>query len=128
VAFAADFLYGDELTGFVDSRTLTRLDLAFSRDGAAGDAKVYVQQRMRENAAELYGWPEDGAHPYVCGDEKRMARDVDAALHDIVARCGGMDADAAHAYVNDLVKSPATCATSTGDVGRRAPVRSASNL
>ncbi len=59
----------------------------------------------RENAAELFGWLQDGAHVYVCGDEKRMAKDVDATLHDIVARGGGMDADAAHAYVNDLIKT-----------------------
>jgi sulfite reductase (NADPH) flavoprotein alpha-component len=102
---ATDFLYGDELTGFVESGTLHRLDLAFSRDVAPGNAKVYVQQRMWENSTELFGWLEDGAHVYVCGDEKRMAKDVDAALHGIVARCGGMSADAAHAYVNDLIKS-----------------------
>jgi sulfite reductase (NADPH) flavoprotein alpha-component len=81
----------------VEAGTLTRLDLAFSRDGAPGDTKVYVQQRMWENSAELFGWLEDGAHVYVCGDEKRMAKDVDAALHGIVARCGGLDADGAHA-------------------------------
>ncbi|OBI65171.1 sulfite reductase subunit alpha [Mycolicibacterium fortuitum] len=97
-----DFLYGEELTGFVESGTLTRLDVAFSRDQ---DTKIYVQQRMRENAAELFGWLQDGAHFYVCGDADRMAKDVDAALHEIIADAGGMDADAAHAYVNDLIKS-----------------------
>ena len=100
-----DFLYGDELEGFVQSGTLTRLDLAFSRDGAEREPKVYVQQRMWENSAQLFGWLQDGAHLYVCGDAKRMAKDVDATLHDIVARCGGMDPAAAHAYVNDLIKS-----------------------
>ncbi|WP_018600752.1 sulfite reductase flavoprotein subunit alpha [Mycobacterium sp. 155] len=99
---ATDFLYGDELESFVGSGTLTRLDLAFSRDQ---NAKVYVQQRMQENADELFGWLSDGAHLYVCGDEKHMAKDVDATLHDIVGRCGAMDAEAAHAYVNDLVKN-----------------------
>lgn len=99
---ATDFLYGDELEGFTRSGTLTRLDLAFSRDQ---DAKVYVQHRMLENADEFFGWLQDGAHVYVCGDADRMAKDVDATLHDIVARCGGLDADAAHAYVNDLIKS-----------------------
>lgn len=97
-----DFLYGEELTGFVESGTLTRLDLAFSRDQ---DAKVYVQHRMRENSAELFAWLQDGAHLYVCGDADQMARDVDAALHEIVAEHGSMDADAAHAYVNDLIKT-----------------------
>ncbi|MED5811838.1 sulfite reductase flavoprotein subunit alpha [Mycolicibacterium sp. 050232] len=99
---ATDFLYGEELTGFAESGTLTRLDVAFSRDQ---DTKVYVQQRMRENSAELFSWLEDGAHLYVCGDADRMAKDVDAALHEIVADSGGMDADAAHAYVNDLIKT-----------------------
>jgi len=101
---ATDFLYGDELTGFVASGTLTRLDLAFSRD-RADRSKEYVQHRMRENAAELFDWLQDGAHLYVCGDEKRMAKDVDATLRDIVATCGGMDADGARAYVNDLIKT-----------------------
>jgi sulfite reductase (NADPH) flavoprotein alpha-component len=102
---ATDFLYGDELEGFVQSGTLTRLDLAFSRDGVDGDPKVYVQQRMWENSAQLFGWLQDGAYLYVCGDAERMAKDVDAALRNIVARCGGLDPAAAHAYVNDLIKS-----------------------
>lgn len=97
-----DYLYGEELDGFLESGVLTRLDLAFSRDQ---DAKVYVQQRMQENTEEFYRWLSDGAHLYVCGDADRMAKDVDAALHDIVARCGGLDAAAAHAYVNELIKS-----------------------
>lgn len=99
---ATDFLYGEELTGFVESGALTRLDVAFSRDQ---DTKVYVQHHMRENSAELFAWLQDGAHLYVCGDADRMAKDVDAALHEIVAESGGMDAGAAHAYVNDLIKT-----------------------
>lgn len=99
---ATDFLYRQEMEAFVESGTLTRLDLAFSRDQAA---KEYVQHRMWENAAELFAWLQEGAHLYVCGDEKRMAKDVDAMLHAIVGHCGAMTADAAHSYVNDLVKS-----------------------
>ena len=102
---ATDFLYGDELQGFVDSGTLTRLDVAFSRDGADGAPKTYVQHRMQEHAAEFFDWLAAGAHIYVCGDAERMAKDVDATLHEIVASSGGMDAAAAHAYVNDLIKS-----------------------
>ena len=102
---ATDFLYGEELQGFVDSGTITRLDCAFSRDGVDGEPKTYVQQRMLENAAEFFDWLQDGAYVYVCGDAERMAKDVDATLHDIVAKCGGMDAAAAHKYVNDLIKS-----------------------
>ena len=97
-----DFLYGDELAGFVESNTLHRLDLAFSRDQSPKD---YVQHHMWENAVELFRWLQDGAHVYVCGDADRMAKDVDRMLHDIVARCGRMDADAAHGYVNELIKS-----------------------
>jgi len=97
-----DFLYGDELEGFVSAGTLTRLDLAFSRDG---QTKEYVQHRMWEQAAELYDWLEDGAHIYVCGDADRMAKDVDAMLHRIVAHCGQRDQASAHAYVNDLIKN-----------------------
>lgn len=99
---ATDHLYGDELEGFLRAGTLTRLDLAFSRDAAQ---KLYVQHRMRANAAELFAWLQDGAHLYVCGDAEKMARDVDTALHEIVAECGGFDADGAHGYVNDLIRS-----------------------
>lgn len=97
-----DFLYRDELQDFLDNGVLTRLNLAFSRDQ---ESKVYVQQHIQENAEEVFGWLQDGAHVYVCGDAERMAKDVDAALHDVVARAGGMDATAAHSYVNDLIKS-----------------------
>ena len=99
---STDFLYGEELLDFADRGILTRLDLAFSRDD---ESKVYVHQCMREAADELFGWLQDGAHLHVCGDEKRMAKDVDAALHDIVTRCGKMTPDAAHEYVNDLIKT-----------------------
>ncbi|MGV0627602.1 diflavin oxidoreductase [Mycolicibacter minnesotensis] len=102
---AADFLYREELENHLGSGSLSRLDLAFSRDGSADAPNRYVQHRMHENATELFGWLEDGAHLYVCGDAERMAKDVDATLHAIVAGVGGMDADAAHAYVNALIKS-----------------------
>ena len=80
-------------------RALTRLDLAFSRDQAE---KIYVQHRMLENAAELYTWLEAGAHFYVCGDASRMAKDVDAALHQVVQTAGGKSPEAAAAYVQAL--------------------------
>jgi sulfite reductase (NADPH) flavoprotein alpha-component len=99
---ACDFLYEDELLGMYRDGLLTRLDTAFSRDQAQ---KVYVQQRMAENAAELWAWLKDGAHFYVCGDAKRMAADVDAALRDVVARQGGMSPEAAKAFVSDLAKA-----------------------
>jgi sulfite reductase (NADPH) flavoprotein alpha-component len=94
-----DFLYEEQLNGWLKDGHLTRLDLAFSRDQAE---KVYVQDRMRENAAELWSWLEAGAHFYVCGDAARMARDVDAALHKIVETAGGRSEDEARAYVAKL--------------------------
>jgi sulfite reductase (NADPH) flavoprotein alpha-component len=102
---ASDFLYRDELQAFVESGTLTRLDLAFSRDHPRGRVKEYVQQRMWENSAELFGWLNDGAYVYVCGDEKRMAKDVNETLRHIIQAEGALDAESAHAYVNDLIKN-----------------------
>jgi sulfite reductase (NADPH) flavoprotein alpha-component len=69
-----------------------RLDLAFSRDQAA---KIYVQDRMREHGAEPGSWLERGAHLYVCGDAKRMAKDVDAALRQVIEQAGGRTTDQA---------------------------------
>ncbi|WP_156432871.1 sulfite reductase flavoprotein subunit alpha [Mycobacterium sp. M26] len=96
-----DFLYGDDLEGFLASGALTRMDLAFSRDASQ---KVYVQHRMKEHAREFFDWLEDGAHLYVCGADT-MAKDVDRTLHEIVADVAGVSAEAAHSYVNDLIKS-----------------------
>ncbi|MEW5809071.1 MAG: sulfite reductase flavoprotein subunit alpha [Actinomycetota bacterium] len=99
---ATHYLYGEELEAFERAGTLTRLDVAFSRDT---DTKVYVQHRMRDRGAELFAWLRDGAHLYVCGDADRMARDVDTALHEIVAEHGGLDVESAHAFVNELIKT-----------------------
>jgi sulfite reductase (NADPH) flavoprotein alpha-component len=91
-----DFLYENELTGWQKDGHLTRLDLAFSRDQAE---KIYVQTRMLEHGKELYAWLEEGGHFYVCGDASRMAKDVDAALHEVIEKVGGKSADDAKAYV-----------------------------
>ncbi|WP_311984634.1 hypothetical protein [Parafrankia sp. CH37] len=96
---ATDYYYADELAAFTAAGTLTRLGLAFSRDQRA---KIYVQDRMREQGARLWTWLNDGAHVYVCGDAARMARDVDQALRDVVATYGNLDADDAVAYVRQL--------------------------
>jgi sulfite reductase (NADPH) flavoprotein alpha-component len=61
-----------------------------------------VQQRIRESGAELFQWLERGAHFYVCGDAKKMAKDVEAAVRDIAAAHGGMSAEAATDYVARL--------------------------
>ncbi len=97
----ADFLYEDEWRDHLASGRLTRLDLAWSRDQ---ERKIYVQDRMRENAAELWAWISAGAHFYVCGDARRMAKDVDAALHELIASQGGVDAAAAAEYVKAMKK------------------------
>ncbi|MEU0494279.1 sulfite reductase flavoprotein subunit alpha [Mycobacterium sp. NPDC006124] len=102
---ATDFLYGDEMTEFAASGTLTRLDLAFSRDRPTTEPRTHVQRRMSENAADLFSWLQDGAHLYVCGDEKRMAKDVDATLRRIVEAEGALDPESARAYVDDLVRT-----------------------
>jgi len=97
-----DFLYRSELDGFLDRGVLTRLDIAFSRDSAE---KVYVQDRMSEHAAELWRWLEEGAYFYVCGDAKRMARDVDQMLCRIVAEQGRRSAEEAKSYIAELGKT-----------------------
>ena len=96
---ACDFLYRDELEAMQKDGTLARLDTAFSRDQKE---KVYVQTRMLEQAAELYRWLENGAHFYVCGDAKRMAKDVDEALHQIVEKIGGKTREESAAYITAL--------------------------
>lgn len=98
---ATDFLYGDEWTAALARGALTRLDLAFSRDQPR---KIYVQDRMRENAAELWAWLQGGAHFYVCGDAKRMAKDVEHALLELIAQQGGFTPEQAAEYLKQLKK------------------------
>jgi len=96
-----DFFYEDELTALRANNVLTRLSLAWSRDG---EEKFYVQDRMRQVGRELWAWLADGAHLYVCGDAKRMAKDVERALVDIVAQHGARTRDQAISFVADLKK------------------------
>lgn len=98
---ATDFLYEDEWVDWLAQGAITRMDTAFSRDQLQ---KIYVQDRMRENAAELWTWIQAGGYFFVCGDAKRMAKDVDVALHEIVAQQGGMDSLAAAEYVKHMKK------------------------
>jgi sulfite reductase (NADPH) flavoprotein alpha-component len=94
-----DFLYERELRAHLASGLLTRLDTAWSRDGAE---KVYVQHRLLENAAELWQWLEAGAYFYVCGDAKKMSPDVDATLSRIIREQGGRSEAEAKAYLQAL--------------------------
>jgi sulfite reductase (NADPH) flavoprotein alpha-component len=96
-----DFFYADELNAMKSSGLLMRLSLAWSRDG---EQKFYVQDRMREVGRDLWSWLADGAHVYVCGDAKRMAKDVERALVDIVAQFGARTTDEAIAFVAELKK------------------------
>lgn len=96
-----DFLYEEEWQHYLAKGQLTRMCTAWSRDHAA---KVYVQDRMREHASEVWSWISGGSHFYVCGDAKRMAKDVDVALHDIVMQQGGMSPEQAAEYVKQMKK------------------------
>ena len=100
--YTYDFLYQLEWQDFLKDGALTRLDVAFSRDQPE---KVYVQDRMIEQAKDLYQWLEEGAHFYVCGDANRMANDVHQALLTVVEKQAGISREAAEAYVEDLKKT-----------------------
>jgi len=99
---ALDFLYKDQLLKLHADGVLTRLDTAFSRDQAK---KVYVQDRMQEQAAELYAWLERGAYFYVCGDATRMAKDVELALLDVIAKGSTGTLEHANEYLAAMKKA-----------------------
>ncbi len=96
---STDFIYRDQLEALQKSGHLHRLSLAFSRDQPE---KIYVQTRMLEAAAELYAWLEKGAYFYVCGDASKMAKDVDAALHQVIELAGQKSPEQAAAYIQSL--------------------------
>jgi sulfite reductase (NADPH) flavoprotein alpha-component len=98
---ATDFLYDDEWNDYVAKGQVHKLDLAWSRDQST---KVYVQDKMRENGAELWAWLKNGGYFFVCGDAKRMAKDVDVALHDVIVQHGGMTTEQAVEYVKQMKK------------------------
>lgn len=99
VSEATCFFYKDEFEGYLKDGTLAKLTTAWSRDQAE---KIYVQNRMLDESAELYAWLEQGAIFYVCGDASRMAGDVDKALHTIIEREGGKTPEEAIAYMAAL--------------------------
>jgi sulfite reductase (NADPH) flavoprotein alpha-component len=96
---ATDFFYRDELENLGASGTLTRLSTAWSRDGVG---KIYVQDRMREAGAELWAWLQEGAHFYICGDAKRMAKDVETALVGIAMQHGDKSEGGAKEFIAGL--------------------------
>lgn len=97
--FTEDFLYQVEWQSYVKEGLLTRIDLAWSRDQ---QQKIYVQDKLREQGAELWRWINDGAHIYVCGDANRMAKDVEQTLLEVIAEYGAMDAEAADEFLSEL--------------------------
>lgn len=99
---ATDFLYREQLEKWQSGGLLTKLDLAFSRDGAN---KVYVQHRMLERGAELYAWLESGAYFFVCGDAAKMAIDVDRALQEVIAVHGKKSRGEAKQYLTAMSKA-----------------------
>jgi sulfite reductase (NADPH) flavoprotein alpha-component len=96
-----DFLYRDEMYAWLENGVMQRLDTAFSRDQ---QKKIYVQDRVREQSAQLWDWLERGAHFYVCGDSKRMAPDVEAAVMEAIATHSGKGPEYAAAFVADMIK------------------------
>lgn len=97
--FESDFLYQSEWLDSHRRGSLTRIDVAFSRDQSE---KVYVQNRMRAQGQALWSWLQDGARLYVCGDAEYMAPDVHAALVDVVRRHGGLSDDGAAEYITQM--------------------------
>jgi len=98
---ATDYIYQDEIEAMQEKGVLTRLDLAFSRDQ---EEKIYVQDRMIENGAEMFSWLEQGGSFFVCGDANYMAKDVDKALHSLIETHGNKSSEQAIDYVNQLKK------------------------
>jgi glutamate synthase (NADPH/NADH) large chain len=96
---ATDYYYQEQLAELSQNGYLSKLSLAFSRDQ---EEKIYVQDRMREEGAELFQWLEEGGYFFVCGDAYRMAKDVDKTLHEVIAEHGNMSPEEAEAYVNTL--------------------------
>lgn len=97
--FTEDFLYQVEWQRYVKEGVLNRIDLAWSRDQKE---KIYVQDKLREQGAEVWRWINDGAHIYVCGDANRMAKDVEQALLEVIAEFGGMDTETADEFLSEL--------------------------
>jgi len=97
--FTQDFLYQVEWQNYLKSGLLTRMDVAFSRDQAE---KIYVQDRLKEQAEAVFAWLERGAHLYICGDANRMAKDVHQTLIEIISEQGKLSSEQAEQYLKDL--------------------------
>jgi len=97
--FQSDFLYQVEWQKWLKSNHLQKMDVAFSRDQ---EEKIYVQHKLLENQKEILKWLEEGAHFYLCGDMKSMAKDVNKTLLEIIKNQGGISTEKAEEYVKKL--------------------------
>lgn len=97
--FKKDFLYQLEWQKLLKKGTLQKLDVAFSRDQ---EEKTYVQHRLKENGKEVFKWLENGAHFYICGDKKHMAKDVQTSLLEIIQNEGGITPEKAEEYLKNM--------------------------
>ena len=97
--FASDFLYQTEWQQFAKEGFLHKYDFAWSRDQ---EKKIYVQDKIRENSTALWQWLQEGAYFYICGDASKMAKDVEQALLDVIAKEGNLSPDEAEDYLNEL--------------------------
>ena len=97
--FASDFLYQTEWQQFAKEGFLHKYDFAWSRDQ---EKKIYVQDKIRENSTALWQWLQEGAYFYVCGDASKMAKDVEQALLEVIAKEGNLSPDEAEDYLNEL--------------------------
>ncbi len=97
--FSEDFLYQTEWQTFAKDGYLHKYSFAWSRDQ---DEKIYVQDKIRENAADIWQWLQNGSHIYVCGDANKMAKDVEKALLDVIAEQGKLSVEDADEYLDEL--------------------------
>ncbi|GLJ44666.1 hypothetical protein SUGI_0939040 [Cryptomeria japonica] len=94
-----DFIYEEELNQFVKESILSRLNVAFSREGAQ---KEYVQHRILKEASYIWELISQGAYFYVCGDAKGMAKDVHQALLNIIQQQKSIDGNEADSVLKEL--------------------------
>lgn len=101
-----DFFYAHDMEFFLKEGTLSQLDTAFSRDQTH---KIYVQDRMLENAQKLWKWIKNGAHLYLCGDALHLAKGVNEALLRIIEEEGKLNTEESQNYVKQLRKEKRYC-------------------